>query len=265
MSSLEQIRSEGPSSLTGGWRTGLTALLDLVYPAFCPVCRAQLGQGRRDPLCRGCWDRIERIAPPWCHLCGLAFGRFPSAQAPLAALELRCGGCRTHRPSWIYARSAARYADVLRDAIRAFKFGGHRALAAPLADLMIELGPSSLPGPRPDALIPVPLHPARERERGFNQAWLLAWRVGRGWGLPAHRHVLRRHAPTSPQTDLGAEERRANVRGAFAVRHPDLVAGKHLLLVDDILTTGSTAGACAAALRRAGASTVGVLTVARAG
>jgi len=123
---------------------------------------------------------------------------------------------------------------------------------------------SSLPVPDPDLLLPVPLHPERERERGFNQALLLARRLGRGWRLPVRADILVRVAPTSPQTELRAEARRANVRGAFGLRRPEGVRGLHVIVVDDILTTGSTAAACAACLRAGGAATVGVLTVARA-
>ena len=250
------------------WRAGLTALLDLAFPPFCAVCRGRLGEGRRDPLCGGCWGRVRRLAPPWCHVCGLALGQFATGHAPALGVEaahLRCGPCRSQPPAFTYARSAARYEDPLREALRAFKFAGRRALAAPLADLIIEMGPSCLAVAAPDLLVPVPLHPRRERERGFNQALLLARRLSRGWNVPVRADVLTRAAATRPQTDLTAAERRANVRHAFALRRPDLVTGRHVVVVDDILTTGSTASACALRLRAAGAAVVGVITVARAG
>jgi len=116
-----------------------------------------------------------------------------------------------------------------------------------------------------DVIVPVPLHPRRERERGFNQSWLLARRVAAAWRITARADVLTRQVATPPQTALGAEARRLNVGGAFRVRRPELVAGRHVLLVDDIMTTGATAGACARTLREAGAAIVGVVTVARAG
>jgi ComF family protein len=153
----------------------------------------------------------------------------------------------------------------VREALHAFKFGGRRALAAPLADLIAETDPASLPGGAPDLLVPVPLSRAREQERGFNQAALLARRVGRAWDVPVHPGALVRSVDTRAQTELSGRERRHNVRGAFRVERPRAVAGRHIIIVDDILTTGSTAGACALALRRAGAVTVGVVTVARAG
>jgi ComF family protein len=151
----------------------------------------------------------------------------------------------------------------MREALHAFKFRGRRALAAPLGDLLAELAPPVLPGPAADLLVPVPLHPRRERERGFNQALLLARRLGRVWARQVGGDVLVRSVATRPQTDLSADERRANVRGAFVLRHPEAVAGRHVVLVDDIMTTGATAAECAACLRRAGAASVGVLTVAR--
>jgi ComF family protein len=262
--SLEHFPAvEPPPSGPAAWRAWVTALLDLVFPPFCVVCRAGLGEGRRDPLCGSCWHGVERLAPPWCRVCGLEFGRFGSRAGP-APTGYRCGQCRRRPPAFTYARSAAHYGEIVREALHAFKFGGRRALAAPLGDLLAEMGRLNLPVRDPDLLVPVPLHPRRERERGFNQALLLARHLGRAWQVPVRGDVLVRTAPTSPQTELRAEARRANVRGAFALRRPELVTGRHVVVVDDILTTGSTAAACASCLREGGAAAVGVLTVARA-
>ena len=107
---------------------------------------------------------------------------------------------------------------------------------------------SRLPAGVPDLLVPVPLHPRRERERGFNQASLLARRVGVAWGVPVRADVLIRAVATPSQTELDAPARRANVRGAFRLRRPELIAGRHVLLVDDILTTGATLSECARCL-----------------
>jgi ComF family protein len=236
-----------------GWRPWVVAALDLVFPPLCPVCDGLLGTGRRDPLCGACWEALERISPPWCRCCG----------APLG-IEGLCGACRTRRPRFAYARAALRYGDVAREAIHAFKFGGRRGLANPLGDLLAGLGVSALPGAVPDLLVPVPLHPRRARERGYNQAILLALRLERAWGVPVAADVLLREVPTLPQADLDAAARRRNVRDAFAVRRPEVIEGRHVVLVDDVLTTGATAGECARVLIRAGAATVGVITVARA-
>jgi ComF family protein len=157
-----------------------------------------------------------------------------------------------------------RFEGVAREAVHALKFGGRRALASPLGDLIAEMDAAGLGFGVPDLLAPVPLHPRRERERGFNQALLLARRVGRAWRVPVCADVLERTLSTRPQTELTAEARRKNVRGAFALRRPERVTGRHVVLIDDVLTTGSTATVCARCLVAGGASTVGVLTVARA-
>ena len=245
----------------------MTALLDLVFPPFCPVCRRRLDDGRRDPLCGDCWEGFERIVPPQCLVCGVPFGS-PSghSRAPGAVSNViprRCGSCQRRSPPFHYARAAVRYEDIAREAVHALKFGGRRALARPLGDLLAEMPLQELPGGPPHLVIPVPLHRRRERDRGFNQALLLARRLGHTWGIPVRSDVLVRTVSTPPQTELTATARRANVRGAFALRRPEAVVGRHVVLVDDILTTGSTVSACARCLRDAGAETIGVLTVAR--
>jgi ComF family protein len=242
----------------------MSALLDLVFPPFCPVCQGRLGEDRRDPLCGPCWERIERIEAPYCRVCGLPFGDFVSVDGEQRPQNAHlCGRCRRRLPPFAYARSAARYGAVAREALHAFKFGGRRALAAPLGDLLAELS-DSLPIQAPDLVVPVPLHPRRERERGFNQSLLLARRLGRAWHVPVHATVLARALHTLPQTELSGEARRTNVRAAFALRSQDAVAGKHVILVDDVFTTGSTVTACALCLKKGGALVIGVLTVARA-
>src|SRR5262247_3505888 len=127
-------------SWPGRWKPWVTAALDLVFPPLCPVCRELLGDGRRDPLCGTCWGRLSRIGPPWCRCCGV----------PLT-IDGQCGTCRSRPPRFAYARAAARYGDVVREAIHAFKFAGRRSLADPLGDLLADLGLSALPGPRLDA------------------------------------------------------------------------------------------------------------------
>jgi ComF family protein len=237
------------------------AALDLVFPALCPVCHTSLGAGRRDPLCGECWSAITRLGVPWCDTCGAA----PALSTPCAdpqriVRDGSCAACDAAPPSYDYARSAAVYEGQLREALHALKFSGRRALAAPLGELAAEQCLAWLPAGI-DALIPVPLAPERERERGFNQAALLARRIGRRLAVPTQPRWLARIRPTRPQSELAAAERRANVRGAF--RASRRVAGRHVLVVDDILTTGATLDSCARALREAGARRVGVLTVAR--
>jgi ComF family protein len=232
------------------------AALDLLFPAVCPVCEALLGAGRRDPLCGVCWESIERITPPWCDRCGRALGS--SIVAGAAAGSGLCGGCMVDPPVFDWARSAALYSGAVREAIHALKFNGKPPLARPLGALMLEACEAP---PGVTAVVPVPLGRARARERGYNQAALLAERVADGWSVPLRARWLVRRRDTPAQSELTAAERRANVRHAFAAS--PAVRGAHVVLVDDVLTTGATATECARALRAAGAATVGVLTVAR--
>jgi ComF family protein len=238
-------------------RAWTTAALDLLYPALCPVCDRGLGPGRQDPLCRDCWTAIERIDEPCCATCGLPL---PSFEASALASPVRCHACLTTAPPFDYARAAGAYAGPLRDALHALKFGGKRAVARPLSLLVLEQC-GALLGPHVDALVPVPLARERERDRGFNQAALLAGHLAAASGLPLKRRWLARRRGTRPQTELTARERRANVARAFMAS--PRVAGAHVVLVDDIVTTGATAGECARTLRAAGARAVGVLAVAR--
>ncbi len=267
MRTLERAAaSRGTLSLSVGAHVGpmrawTSAALDLLYPTQCPVCQARLGADRRDPLCGGCWTRIARLDPPYCVVCGVpATGEAGLVTPGETARRAPCLACRSDPPPFDYARAAALYLDPLRSAVHAFKFHGKRALARPLADLVVEQCAQDLPAPA-DALVPVPLAPDREHERGFNQAALLAERVGQALARPVRTGWLGRARPTRPQSELAAAERRRNVRGAF--RATSAVAGCHVLVIDDVLTTGATAAECAHALRTAGARIVGVLTVAR--
>jgi ComF family protein len=233
-------------------------LLDLVFPAVCPVCLIRSDDPAQRPFCGPCWAALPIGLGPGCSVCGEPF--------PGLAGVLPCDTCRRAPPAYAFARAVAQYRDGMREAIHALKFGGRAVLAGPLGRLLAETGARALPAPPgdwADGLIPVPLHPARLAERGFNQAELLAAPCAARWRLPLLGRALVRARPTLPQADLDAEARRANVRDAFRVLRPAEVRDRRLLLVDDVLTTGATVGAAARALRAAGATEVGVLTLSR--
>ena len=240
-------------------REWAVAALDLVFPALCPVCATALGGGRRDPLCGGCWSAVPRIQPPICDTCGLPFHVFDASRDAAVVRAGRCGECAMAPPAFDWARAGGVYAGPLREAVQRLKFARKPALARPLGDLLLEQWAARLPAI--DAVVPVPLARARERERGFNQARLVAERVARGLGTRLESRWLARARDTAPQTDLDGVARRANVRGAFVASAA--VADRDVALVDDVFTTGATASECARVLRSAGARSVGVLTVAR--
>jgi len=270
------------AAVSPGWREWATAAFDLLFPPLCPLCHRRLDEGRRDPLCGPCWAHLPRLAPPFCARCGRPFWRFEShrpepptdgVSGPASVGENEnsaglepglCEACWRQPPPFAYARAAALYRDAIREALHAFKFGGKTSLSRPLGDLLAEAGQTMLAHQSVDCLVPVPLHPARQAERGFNQSLLLARRLSQRWGLTVSEGALRRVRVTQSQTDLSAEERRANVRGAFDVRRARGVAGARVLLIDDIFTTGATVSECCRVLlAEGGASSVGVLTVAR--
>ena len=211
------------------------------------------------PVCPACWNRIRRLSPPLCRACGDSLSSWRVISDALA----RCARCRRRPPAVAIARAAGEYEGALRDVIHAFKYEGRRGLAAPLGRLAAAEGRDVLRGAH--CVVPVPLHPLRRLQRGFNQAEDLA----RELGLPV-ANLLWRPRMTPPQTGLGAWARRRNVRGAFALspfltsRRRSALAGRTVVLVDDVRTTGATLNACANVLLEAGVGEVRALTVARA-
>lgn len=193
------------------------------------------------------------LTPPLCERCGDPLPTWRSISLPLAL----CPRCRRTSRRVDRARAVGAYDGALRAIIHAMKYEGRRSLARPLAELMRVCGADALEGA--ECLVPVPLHPSRRRERGFNQAADLA----RHLNLPV-RHALRRLRATASQTGLPAAQRHRNVRGAFAAtRAARGFIGRTIVLIDDVSTTGATLEACARALKEAGLKEVRALTAAR--
>ncbi len=240
--------------MRGPWHTARVALLrglaDLFFPPACQVCDT-LGDF---PLCSRCRAGIPLIRLPVCRKCGKPLRGSPE-------LIFTCVPCRHRRTYFACARAAGVYDGPLRDAIHALKFGRCQALAAPLGRLMAEVAATD-PRLRADLVVPVPLHPRRLRERGFNQAELLAAEASRYLNVPLNPGALRRVRPTDSQTALSRDDRRANVRTAFEVG--EVLRGGRVLLVDDVVSTGATAAECARALRRGGVDEVVVVSAALA-
>ena len=208
-------------------------------------------------MCGGCWNGITRIEEPWCPSCGAPY----RSEAALShSPSHRCGLCRDDPPAFTMAISAGVYEGVLADAIRRLKYHKQVRLARALSAL---LDPVLERVPPVDAVMPVPLHPARLREREFNQSLHFAAWVSRRLHRPLLLDALRRIRETAPQITLDRNQRRKNVRRAFMVRNPRTIAGRRVILVDDVYTTGATVNECAGVLRAAGASAVYVVTVAR--
>ena len=209
----------------------------------------------RVPVCRGCLDQIEPLAADYfCADCRTPFVN----PAPLDE-NGRCPLCRLGLKGFDAAYSFGAYEGTLRDLIHLLKYDGIRTLAKELGRRLAEAFPRD---EKFDVIVPMPLHWLRLWRRGFNQSALLAGEIARRTGIPA-APLARRTRSTPPQAGLSNPKRRANVSGAFAVRRGRSVDGLRVLLVDDVMTTGATAGACALALKRAGAKYVALLALAR--
>lgn len=229
------------------------AVVDAVLPPRCLACGATVGEP--GALCSACWSAMTFFTPPWCAVCGLPFPH-PMGDGAL------CPECARGRASWDRARAVIRYDKHSRRLVLGLKHGDRTHLAGPLGGWMRRAGGEVLDGA--DLLVPVPLHWTRLFARRYNQAALLAHAVHAAGGPPVAPDWLVRRRRTPPQGRLGALARARNVRGAFALRPGRAVKGRRVVIIDDVLTTGATIEECARVLRRAGAASVGVLTLARA-
>ncbi len=238
---------------TRGW---LNAGLALLYPEVCQLCRAEPATPREGFVGVKCWSQVRFIRPPFCERCGLPY------QGDITT-QFVCTNCHGLKLYFTSARSAVVAKTVVLEAIHRFKYSRALWFEIFLAGLLVREATPVLRGQRWDFIVPVPLHPLKEREREFNQSALLAWHLSRATDIPCGEKILRRTAPTATQTHLKRDARAANMKDAFALRRGTELAGQRIVLVDDVFTTGATTNDCARALREAGAAEVCVWTVAR--
>jgi ComF family protein len=233
----------------------VNGLLDLVYPRQCAGCGAALSE-EPGHLCLDCLSSNYLISRPFCQICGEPVsGRVDHAYT--------CHQCSDVIPHYDRARAAAQYEGPIREAIQNYKYRQALWLQADLTQLLVALAHVEFAEESVDAIMPVPLHRRRRRSRGFNQSELLAKGLGREIKVPLMLKNLVRIRYTITQTSLSANARMNNVHGAFATRHETDIAGKRILLLDDVMTTGATLSECARVLKNAGASFVVAFAVAR--
>jgi ComF family protein len=223
-------------------------LLDFALPPRCSGCGTIVSDVHS--FCSDCWKQVDFLGHTGCSTCGI----------PLEATELTiCGACLARPPRIDRARAAVAYGDLSRSLAIHLKYGRKVAIARTMARYM-----APLVGEGEDRLlVPVPLHRTRLWRRGFNQSSLVASAISRTLGIASNPLALRRVRPTPPLKGMSLLQRRKTVAGAFQVRNKRVIAGKTVILVDDVLTTGSTAEACARALKRAGAARVELISRAR--
>lgn len=234
----------------------LSVISDVLFPHVCGACGVAVREHDLS-LCWDCRSRLQIIAAPFCFRCGEpVHGSIDH--------DYVCHTCTRRPPLYGRARAAIHYNEVGKGLITQFKYNNALWQETLLAGLLTAAVDAHFPGESFDAVCAVPLHPVKRRERGYNQSLLLATALARHKGWPVRgQRTLRRIRPTPSQTRLTARQRLTNVMGAFDASRPDEWAGKKVLLVDDVMTTGATVGACARVMLDAGAKSVDVLTVAR--
>ena len=238
-------------------------ILDFVYPQHCAICKKHLKREERD-VCEVCWNSLVTLPDPFCPYCKSFFEYG----------DTKCSFCestgKTIEDHKIFmVRSLGRFDDYYKELIHRFKYGKKIPLGKRLAQRLGEtinrdssFLKSDLKTQNSCFLIPVPLHKSRHRERGFNQSEILAEEISKIIGLSVLKNVLKRKKNTKDQTNLSLQQREENVRGAFVVTQPEMINGKKIILVDDVITTGATLNECARMLKQAGAERILGMTIA---
>tara|TARA_R110002051_G_scaffold259449_5_gene319255 strand:+ start:336145 stop:336891 length:747 start_codon:yes stop_codon:yes gene_type:complete len=234
----------------------LSALADAIWPPVCPVRGVPVDvSGRLDA---SVWQGLEFLDAPWCECCGLPFP-YPSGLG--AEVGILCATCIARPPKFDRARAPLAYGDASRALVLGFKNGGRREMIGQFARWMARAGEDCLEGA--DYILPVPLHWRRLLARRYNQSALLGEALSRQTGIPMQASWLLRARATPSQAGKSVLSRRRNMAGAFRIAPGHRLDGCHVVLVDDVFTTGATASACARQLRRAGAALVNVVTLCR--
>jgi ComF family protein len=242
------------SQIAGALRLPFRLMLDVGLPPLCPSCREPVGDGAG--LCAGCWSKLSPIERPFCEKLGIPFTYDPGPGIySMQAIS--------DPPAYARARAAVRYDDIARSMVHALKYGDRLDLAPVMARWMARAGTDLLADA--DVVVPVPLHWQRIWARRFNQSGTLATTIATTRGVPVNHTALKRVKATPQQVGLSKAERATNVQGAFRVDAAGKaeITRRHVLLVDDVLTSGATVDACSRALLRAGARQVDVLVFAR--
>jgi ComF family protein len=247
------VRPRRFGRLAGALRSAFGLAIDVALPRLCASCREPVGG---EGLCPGCWSKLSFIAPPYCERLGIPFP-FDPGPGVLSMEAI------ADPPAYQRARTAVRFDDVARALVHALKYGDRLDLAPMMGRWMANAGRTLTADA--DAIVPVPLHWRRQWARRFNQAALLSEVISDASGVTVAHGALKRVKATPQQVGLKQSERALNVQGAFRVlpAKKSSVAGRRLILVDDVITTGATVDACARALLRAGAAQVDVLAFAR--
>lgn len=236
-----------PNLLQQSIETAIT----FIYPSQCKVCEQQLSLEALPYICMSCWEKIDHIIPPWCNICGI-----PNDDG-------LCEDCASRPPRYGKLRTIAIYEKTLQEAIHLFKFEKRTSLCHSLIQLLVDNIPHDLNLEDYDYVLPIPIHKKRLRERGFNQSLLLAEGLAKATGLKILKNALVRSKNTSPQSSLNNEARQTNILGAFEVKNQDYIRSKHLLLLDDVYTTGATVREVVKILWDADPVEIDVLTLAR--
>ncbi len=238
-------------------------LLDFVFPAECAYCHQFAGDDRILIFCRSCWSAMTLIPSSICPRCGKPY---PSQTVLQHSPAFLCGDCRVSPPFFNRTYTAAYYEGVLREAIQQFKFHQKTKLGKPLAQLLIARLPENIDIHEYQAILPVPLHKTRQKERGYNQSAILARHLAQHYQLNLILHNLIRIRATNAQSQMkGRKDRQENVKNAFCLRSTDMLRDQNLILIDDVFTTGATVNECSKTLKQAGVRSILVLTVSRAG